>query len=74
MPLFSDSGTELITIERISDVKEGALLEALEQLIGLSLVNVSGDFRTRRYGIHRLTETFLLQEVIKWTADEDVDS
>jgi len=74
MPLFSDSGTELITIERISDVKEGALLEALEQLIGLSLVNVSGDFVTRRYGIHRLTETFLLQEVIKWTAPEDVQS
>ena len=74
MPLFSDSGTELITIERISDVKEYALLEALEQLIGLSLVNVSGDFKARRYGIHRLTETFLLQEVIKWTAHEDGDS
>lgn len=36
---------------------------------------VKGFFvKLRAIGIHRLTETFLLQEVIKWTADEDVDS
>ena len=74
MPLFSASGTELVNIERVSDVKGGSLLEALEQLIGLSLINVSGDFRTRRYGIHRLTETFLLQEVINWNATKDMES
>lgn len=40
--------------------------QALEQLITLSLVQVSGDLETRRYSIHRLTETFLLQEALKW--------
>jgi len=74
MPLFSSNGTELINIERVSDVKSDGLLEALEQLASLSLVNISGDFRNRRYGIHRLTETFLLQEVITWATSENSKS
>jgi hypothetical protein len=68
MPLFATSGAELANIEAVSDVKGGQLMEALEQLTDLSLVTISGDFRARRYGIHRLTETFLMQEIIKWTA------
>lgn len=67
MPLFSTGGTELSNIERVSEVEDDDLLQAIEQLISCSLLNVMGDFRTRRYGIHRLTEIFLLHEVIKWS-------
>ncbi|OIO93290.1 MAG: hypothetical protein AUK03_08325 [Anaerolineae bacterium CG2_30_64_16] len=67
MPLFAaESGADLAAIERVSDLQGPRLVEALEQLTRLSLVNVSGDLHTRRYSIHRLTESFLLNEVIKW--------
>lgn len=42
------------------------LQSALAQLIGLSLVQVSGDPIEPRYRLHRLTETFLMNDVLKW--------
>ncbi|MEZ4677802.1 MAG: BTAD domain-containing putative transcriptional regulator [Caldilineaceae bacterium] len=41
---------------------------ALSQLIGLSLVQIMGDLLEPRYRLHRLTETFLMHEVLKWQA------
>jgi hypothetical protein len=66
MPLFAQTGADLATIQEVSDLEEDELVDALTHLVKLSLVNLSGDLHTRRYGIHRLTESFLLQEVIKW--------
>ncbi len=66
MPLFAQTGADLAAIRRVSDLEEDALVEALTYLVRLSLVNVGGDLQTRRYSIHRLTESFLLKEVIKW--------
>lgn len=43
-----------------------ALQNALMELRALSLVEVGGDLREPRYRLHRLTETFLLHEVVKW--------
>lgn len=76
MPLFAQGGAELASIERVSDVKGGRLVQALERLAHLSLVNVAGDLWQRRYSIHRLTETFMVREVIRWqgnAADWDDD-
>jgi hypothetical protein len=72
MPLFAGSGTDLIGIERVADVRGADLVEALEELVNLSLVNVFGDLTHRRYSIHRLTETFLLREVVKWMEIEKI--
>jgi hypothetical protein len=72
MPLFAGEGADLAAIGRVSDLPDDALLEALEYLVRLSLVNVAGDLHRRRYSLHRLTETFLLNEVIKWQGGEDV--
>ncbi len=66
MPVFAQSGADLASIERISEVQGGRLAQALERLAHLSLVNVAGDLWTRRYSIHRLTETFMIREVIRW--------
>lgn len=64
MPLTQEATLEqLLTI---SQLELDALSQALEQLVALSLVQVSGDLEARRYTIHRLTETFLLQEAVKW--------
>lgn len=56
----------MTSIERISEVKGARLVQALERLAVLSLVNVAGDLWQKRYNIHRLTETFILHELICW--------
>ncbi len=46
------------------------LQSALSDLIDLSLVEIGPGEPGPRYKLHRLTETFLMHEVIKWQADE----
>jgi hypothetical protein len=70
MPLFSGEGADLGAISRVSNLPHDTLVQGLEYLVRLSLVNVAGDLHHRRYSLHRLTETFLLREVIKWQEDE----
>jgi hypothetical protein len=64
MPLVQE-GTlnQLIALSRLEPAE---LQTTLQQLITLSLVQVGGDLDQRRYSIHRLTETFLLNEAITW--------
>ena len=64
MPLTHE-GT-LDQILTLSQLETSQLYQALQQLATLSLVQVSGDLEERRYAIHRLTETFLLNEAISW--------
>ena len=40
--------------------------EPLLRLIDLSLLQLGGDLDEPRYRLHRLTETFLMHEVLKW--------
>ena len=72
MPLFAQTGADLAAIRRVSELEEDALVEALAYLARLSLINVSGDLHARRYSIHRLTESFLLKEVIKWQGQREI--
>ena len=67
MPLFAQSGADFASIEQVSDVKGSRLQDSLERLAILSLVNVGGGLQARRYSIHRLTETFLLTDIIGWS-------
>lgn len=64
MPL-AQNGT-LAQLGAVSDLDQTALSQSLEHLAALSLLEVSADLAYPRYRIHRLTETFLLNEVIKW--------
>jgi hypothetical protein len=66
MPLVAESGGGLEQISALSELAEAEMRDALQQLVALCLVNVMGTIDARRYGIHRLTETFLLNEVLKW--------
>ncbi|MCE7982290.1 MAG: hypothetical protein DYG89_13930 [Caldilinea sp. CFX5] len=51
----------------VSGLDAEELAQGLEQLVTLSLVELAGDLTERRYRLHRLTETFLLNEVLKWS-------
>jgi len=68
MPLVAESGGGLEQIGRLSELADDELAGALKQLVTLCLVNIQGTVEARRYSIHRLTETFLLNEVLKWQA------
>ncbi|MBP7961638.1 MAG: ATP-binding protein [Caldilineaceae bacterium] len=69
MPLFAQSGADLETLVGLSDLGRGLLVGALHTLARLNLVNVGGSLHSRRFSIHRLTESFLRKEVIRWQAE-----
>jgi hypothetical protein len=64
MPLAQDGDFDQLAT--VSKLEPEQLNEALEHLVNLSLVEVSGDLEGFQYRIHRLTESFLLTEVTKW--------
>lgn len=64
MPLAH--GGTLAQLQAMTRLDIDSLVEALHQLARLSLVQVGGNLEERRYVIHRLTETFLLKEALKW--------
>lgn len=66
IPLTQDATLDQLLA--LSQLPLETLTQALERLVTLSLVQVSGELKVRRYTIHRLTETFLLKEAIKWQA------
>jgi hypothetical protein len=47
------------------------LHEALDELARHSLVDLGGTTDARRYRIHRLTQVFIMHEVVKWPSRED---
>ena len=68
LPLMPNGTFEqLITASQLDALDVQA---ALTQLKSLSLVQVGSEFDEPRYRLHRLTETFLLHEVIKWGEKE----
>lgn len=53
-------------LQNISGLDVDALQPAIMKLRNLSLIEVGGDLNEIRYRLHRLTETFLMHEVVKW--------
>jgi hypothetical protein len=66
MPLVSEAGALPKQLLAISGLSEADLWPAITELVSRSLLEVRGTMQERRYGIHRLTETFLRTEIIDW--------
>lgn len=66
MALVNARGDSLDFITASSGLTAGAVRDALDQLIWLNLVQSSGDLHQRRYLIHSLTRSFLLEQVARW--------
>jgi DNA-binding MarR family transcriptional regulator len=66
MPLVAESGGGLDQIAALCELDYNEMTAALKRLVALCLVNVRGTLEARRYSIHRLTETFLLEQVLRW--------
>lgn len=66
MPLISMSGAEYEQLQAISGLGDDELPAAIHELVSRSLLEARGTALDRRYGTHRLTETFLQTEIIGW--------
>ena len=66
MPIVQNGTFSQLSVA--SMLESDDLQSSLATLISLSLVRVSGDLEEPRYSLHRLTETFLMNEVLKWQA------
>lgn len=67
MPLVAESGALPEQMLAISNLSDNAFWPAVSELISRSLLEIQGTIHERRYGIHRLTETFLRTEIIGWS-------
>lgn len=66
MPLAAERGGRLEYLAEVSGLQPGDLRHALDRLVSLNLVDSRGGLHERRYSIHNLTRSFLLQQVIRW--------
>jgi hypothetical protein len=67
MPLVAEAGALPEQMRAISDLLDKDFWPAVSELISRSLLEIKGTIHERRYGIHRLTETFLRTEIIGWS-------
>lgn len=64
MPLAGDNGIEFNHLKNISQVSDAHFLSAITELIKRSLLEANGTMQIKRYSIHRLTESFLLSNIV----------
>jgi predicted DNA-binding protein (UPF0251 family) len=69
MPLVAEVGGTPEHLRAASQLDEHAFWPALHELIGRSLLEVRGSLHAKRYGIHRLTNTFLHSDILRWPGE-----
>ncbi|MBE2222595.1 MAG: hypothetical protein IAF02_13695 [Anaerolineae bacterium] len=72
MPLVASSGARPEQMQAFSGLDADDFWTAVRELTARSLLEVQGTLQERRYGIHRLTDTFLQTEIIGWPDELDV--
>ncbi|MGB5062122.1 MAG: NB-ARC domain-containing protein [Candidatus Promineifilaceae bacterium] len=70
MPMTAGMGATPEQLQAMSGLDESALWIAIGELVNRSLLEVRGTAWERRYTIHRLTESFLYTEIIRWPGEE----
>jgi hypothetical protein len=69
MPLVAEVGGTPEHLRAASRLSDDAFWPAAHELIGRSLLEVRGTLHAKRYGIHRLTATFLHTDIIGWAGE-----
>lgn len=70
MPLVGETGGQPDYLQAISNLSDDRFWPALRELRTRSLLEVRGTIQEKRYGVHRLTETFLRTEIINWPEED----
>jgi hypothetical protein len=73
MPLVAEAGSEAGYLQAISGLDEIAFWPAVQELRSRSLLEVRGTLNEKRYGIHRLTQSFVRTEIAHWLAEDRED-
>ena len=66
MPLVGETGGLPDYLQEISNLTDNQFWPALQELRSRSLIEIRGTVHEKRYGVHRLTESFLRTEIIHW--------
>ncbi len=66
MPLVAEAGAAPEQLQAISGLTEAELWTAIHELWSRALLEVRGTAHEKRYGIHRLTETFVQTDLTGW--------
>lgn len=66
MPLTPPQGEDMDFLTQVSELPADQLRRAIQTLARHSLLNIGGSVQHRRYSIHSLTRTFLLEQVARW--------
>ncbi|KAA3657360.1 MAG: hypothetical protein DWQ04_28330 [Chloroflexi bacterium] len=66
MPLVAEMGGDSGYLQTLSGLDETAYWPAVQQLQRRSLLEVRGGVHEKQYGVHRLTETFVKNEIANW--------
>lgn len=64
--MVAESGGEPRYLMAISGLQEATFWFAVQQLRARTLLEVRGTLEEKRYGVHRLTETFVRSEIVHW--------
>ncbi len=72
LPLVSENGGTVEQLRTISGFDDADLWPAVNELVNRSLLELLGTTWDRRYGIHRLTSSFLQTDINRWD-DQDMD-
>ncbi|MCB8944641.1 MAG: hypothetical protein H6658_12905 [Ardenticatenaceae bacterium] len=70
MPLVAASGALPEQMQMMAGLADDAFWTAVHELSTRSLLEIRGTIHQRRYSIHRLTETFLRTEIVRWEGDQ----
>ena len=70
MPLIAEYGATPEQMRAMSELDKTTFWDAVRELVTRSLLEVRGTTWKPRYGVHRLTETFLQAEIIGWEQDD----
>jgi hypothetical protein len=66
LPLFDEVGATLAQMGAVAKQKPAELRAAVEELRRHSLLELRGSPAETYYGIHQLTRTFLMRDLLKW--------
>lgn len=69
MPMADSAGMLPAQMAAVSKLDDGQLHRAIHELVQRSLLEVRGTTFEPRYGIHRLTDSFLRTDIIHWPDD-----
>jgi hypothetical protein len=70
MPLIAPEGGTLEHLGEASGLNDTEMQLAIKELFNRSLLERRGTLNKRRYGVHNLTKTFLLTEIVNWPLDK----